>query len=471
MADTGVKYSATRASSAEAPYDDVNIGVTNWGADDGNVSGISSGFTTDLYSYVAKCSNFSAGVPAGATINGIKVEAELLDYGGTSYDVLVQLSKDNSTRVGDNKARNANLANSLGTIYIYGGSADLWGTTWTAAEVNSANFAVHIAGQSYNADAGFFADFIRITIYYTEGGAPVTGTASVTLDELQTATITKEAFKATVAVTIDELQGIAAAKETFKASAAVILEETQTTAVAKEGISGTGAVILDEIQIAAITKERIIASGTLNLAETAITAAGVSLLDVVGEGAITLAGMHIAATGAAGAQALIGIGAVAFNELQTVASAAEMLIGAADVSFLEAQAAISAKETIVGQGAVVGDLFTLAVSGEETITGQGAVELNETQIAGDGAVANPGIYGIAAIVLGELQAAITAGHYIKSLMAASQTACASMGISQAALNALDPAQALIAELAAIQAALNASTAAQAELNDMEANIA
>lgn len=168
MADTGVKYPATRASEAVAPYDDVNIGMANWGADDGNVSGIGSGFTTDLYSYVAKCSNLSMGVPSGATINGIKVEAEFLDYGGTSYDVLVQLSKDNSARIGDNKARNADVANSLGTVYTYGGATDLWGTTWTEAEVNSANFAVHIAAQSKNANAEFFADFVRVTVHYTE---------------------------------------------------------------------------------------------------------------------------------------------------------------------------------------------------------------------------------------------------------------------------------------------------------------
>lgn len=171
MANTGVKYPTATAELTQAPYDDVAwTSVANIKANDSNV-GYYNGVALDdtKYSRVGVGKTFAAGVPAGATINGIVVEVEVGQYGGTpAHDYLVQLSKDGTTRVGNNKGANVNLGG-LG-VHTYGGAADLWGTTWTADEVNADAFAVHLAYYSDSANATFQVDFVRVTIYYTESG-------------------------------------------------------------------------------------------------------------------------------------------------------------------------------------------------------------------------------------------------------------------------------------------------------------
>lgn len=166
-----VKYPGTADSNAEAPYDDFEWGnPSNVCADDGkNTSITHPQFDLDMYSYVLRATNFGIDIPGGAQINGIEVElARYCDSGEEGKDVLVQLTKNGTARVGNNKATNANWPTSP-TVYTYGGATDLWGTTWTATEITTQTFGVHLAAQATADNADIYVEFIRITVYYSGG--------------------------------------------------------------------------------------------------------------------------------------------------------------------------------------------------------------------------------------------------------------------------------------------------------------
>ncbi len=77
------------------------------------------------------------------------------------------LTKDGTTPVGTEKEPIVD-----GGWFAYGDPSDLWGTTWTAAEINSINFGVLVrVGDA--AAASNVADACRITVYYELPVVPV----------------------------------------------------------------------------------------------------------------------------------------------------------------------------------------------------------------------------------------------------------------------------------------------------------
>lgn len=117
-----------------------------------------------------------AAIPGGATIDGIVVE---IKKSGTSLaisDFKVQLLKA-GTGTGDNKAAGGSWPTSL-TYSTYGGSSDLWGTTWTVSDVNDINFGVLLVANSTPGGTAN-VDHMRITVYYTD--ASTGGKCSVTV--------------------------------------------------------------------------------------------------------------------------------------------------------------------------------------------------------------------------------------------------------------------------------------------------
>ena len=106
-------------------------------------------------------------VPSGATIVGIEVEFgafESEQATPTTFFHTVQLVKG-GIQAGDNRADEVILETSE-TLYTYGGPSDLWGTTWTAAQVNDTNFGLsletNVAGTQTVA-----VDYMRVKVYYT----------------------------------------------------------------------------------------------------------------------------------------------------------------------------------------------------------------------------------------------------------------------------------------------------------------
>lgn len=137
--------------------------------------------TTSETTQYLKASNFGFAIPDTGTITGIKVQIEKGETCScTVSDVEVKLLKSGSV-TGDNKAIAGNWpATGSGGSRYYGTasntvdsvSTDLWGTTWTPAEINSSGFGVVLSAKE-NSDAAtsIIVDMIRITVYYDDGGA------------------------------------------------------------------------------------------------------------------------------------------------------------------------------------------------------------------------------------------------------------------------------------------------------------
>jgi Tfp pilus assembly protein PilX len=122
-------------------------------------------------------SNFGFALPTGATINGIAVSIQRKGSASTAtnyitdQDVLVM--KAGSVTGITQHALTANKWPTTDGTQAYGTATDLWGTTWTAANINASTFGVRIrahstcTGASCNVKASVNA--VTVTIYFTSG--------------------------------------------------------------------------------------------------------------------------------------------------------------------------------------------------------------------------------------------------------------------------------------------------------------
>lgn len=151
-------------------------------------------------SHIGKVTNFGFSIPAGATINGIVVE--FLSYSSADVRVnSIRLVKAGSY-TGSTKGLNDTPIQGTST---YGNSSDLWGTTWTAAEVNASNFGVGLQFKNIHGvyQEGINIDYARITVYYTPAPTPtptLTPTPSTTVPVL--ASPPSQTGKTDVAITL-----------------------------------------------------------------------------------------------------------------------------------------------------------------------------------------------------------------------------------------------------------------------------
>jgi hypothetical protein len=127
--------------------------------------------------------NFGFAVPAGSIITGIRAEVERAASAASSIeDFDVYLLKGGAIS-GSDKA----VAGYWGTsdnTRAYGGSNDLWGTTWTTANVNASNFGLRFkvrngAGVSQTA----YVDHVEITVYYRPPLSTSIGTLAEPVDQ------------------------------------------------------------------------------------------------------------------------------------------------------------------------------------------------------------------------------------------------------------------------------------------------
>jgi len=173
MADTGVKYPGTLASTKLGMGGDNNAWVDpdNAGADDAAYASITAAtFDTNDESLALLATNFNLGVPAGATIDGVVVEIERYYADGTVVDYQARLYSGGAL-YGDAKAAGVNWGvypSSVGIVTI-GGATDKWGATLDSDIVNNAGFGVAYVCQATGTNSDAFVDYIRMTVYYTAG--------------------------------------------------------------------------------------------------------------------------------------------------------------------------------------------------------------------------------------------------------------------------------------------------------------
>lgn len=124
-------------------------------------------------------SGYGFAIPATATVCGIEVRVERnaagLLIGSSITDKNVFLMKA-GTQVGTNHASLSGWSGSDG-VAVYGHNADLWGTTWTPAQINASNFGVLFSAQMNAGLASLFLtaniDAVTVTVYYDAGTLPV----------------------------------------------------------------------------------------------------------------------------------------------------------------------------------------------------------------------------------------------------------------------------------------------------------
>lgn len=139
----------------------------NAGADDASNATATLAFTEESNYLSIQELAFSV----SGTVDGITVEIEWSQSGKLStpsvVDTIVTLTADGSTPVGDNKAIGSDLPLTP-AVQSFGGAADLWGTTWSAATINGATFGP-MASFTNNGVTSRDAqvDFIRVTVDYT----------------------------------------------------------------------------------------------------------------------------------------------------------------------------------------------------------------------------------------------------------------------------------------------------------------
>ncbi|MBK9338507.1 MAG: PKD domain-containing protein [Lewinellaceae bacterium] len=141
-------------------------------SDNGSSATASRGTDGTVTTNYLQGTNLGFTIPSGATINGIQVSmnrfASVSSGSDNVQDNIVRLIKA-GTVTGDNKAVAGNWATATGTVVSYGGASDLWGTTWTPAQINASNFGAALSA-NITRDNGIVTgsvDYISITVYYT----------------------------------------------------------------------------------------------------------------------------------------------------------------------------------------------------------------------------------------------------------------------------------------------------------------
>lgn len=119
--------------------------------------------------------DFDFSIPTGATICGIEVTVVkratnvLLNLAYIT-DYSVRIIKNNAFTP-DDKADPSTEWSSTETYSSYGGINELWGTTWSPADINSDNFGISFSAEIHTTASLFPSariDHISITVYYLD---------------------------------------------------------------------------------------------------------------------------------------------------------------------------------------------------------------------------------------------------------------------------------------------------------------
>lgn len=111
--------------------------------------------------------SYGFSIPTGATIQGVAVAMDCYKSGGAGSieDRTVRLLKAGAVS-GSDKA-SATVWGGSEATRSYGGASDLWGTTWTASQINASDFGVRVAPKEPAGNSAIASvDYITITVTY-----------------------------------------------------------------------------------------------------------------------------------------------------------------------------------------------------------------------------------------------------------------------------------------------------------------
>jgi hypothetical protein len=167
-------------NSPSTAADDSSLSGDTWSnPNNAKVADASYATSTDTnpnHTHYLKTTNYGFSIPAGSDIQGIVVE--VLRHASSSgvnnvTDYAVKIVKSDGSIGVANKADTVSLWPTSDAYAAYGGAADLWGESWSVADINSSNFGVAFsANLTPDTSVTAFVDFIRVTVYYSIGADP-----------------------------------------------------------------------------------------------------------------------------------------------------------------------------------------------------------------------------------------------------------------------------------------------------------
>lgn len=127
--------------------------------------------TSRATSYYLLATGFGITLPSTAVINGIQVDVERSaspGIGGIVDNAVYLVRAANIETGGTNKADTLTPWGAAETTITYGGANDLWGGTWSAADIDAVGFGVAFSAKN-TAGATDVAriDNIRVTVFYS----------------------------------------------------------------------------------------------------------------------------------------------------------------------------------------------------------------------------------------------------------------------------------------------------------------
>jgi hypothetical protein len=122
-----------------------------------------------LYSNYLQGTQYGFSIPDGVPIWGIEVQVnrQVDDHNAGIMDNEVRLVKEGAI-VGENRAL-PDVWTVDFTLVTYGGPTDLWGVSWTAAEINSPDFGVALSAYRSNNGSNLrqaVVDSMQVIVYY-----------------------------------------------------------------------------------------------------------------------------------------------------------------------------------------------------------------------------------------------------------------------------------------------------------------
>jgi large repetitive protein len=173
MAVTDYKFAGTAADGGgDHPWAD---SVDNAKADDTSYASFMEKSTTSNLMILSNYGFSSSDVPSGSTIDGIEVVIARFQAGTHAGTVDATLYLRNSSgRTGNNLASASTwpLSGDTPSTATYGGSTNKWGTSLSQSDIVATSFGIELAiTQDGDDNLGrAYVDYIKIRVYYTEGG-------------------------------------------------------------------------------------------------------------------------------------------------------------------------------------------------------------------------------------------------------------------------------------------------------------
>ena len=225
--------------------------------------------------------NFGFSIPATATITGISVEINRWASGSSVQDNQVQLLRGSA--VGSDRSSGIDWSTNNSTVVTYGG--DLWGTTWTPAQINNSNFGVTLdVSDNTGGSRTAFVDYVRITVTYKETPTLSVTNSPVTYDgTLKSATVT-----ASVPGTVSNVRYNGSLTEPTNAGTYTITADftpTDTTNYNSLSDAAAGNFVIDKATpTASITNSPVTYNGSVQTATVACLGGGTATLASGGTG-------------------------------------------------------------------------------------------------------------------------------------------------------------------------------------------